>query len=40
MQEESWPAPATLIGPEQVGYTPAPSRTGYYATTVTLEEQF
>jgi hypothetical protein len=40
MQEEGWPSPATLIGPEQVGYTPAPSRTGYYSATVTLEEQF
>jgi len=40
MNENTFPSPATLIGPEQIDYAPQGKRTGYYNFTVTIEEQF
>src|SRR5215831_19580341 len=40
MQDGVWPAPATLIGPDQIGVPSAGTRSGYFNATVTLEELF
>lgn len=37
-QEDTFPSPATLIGPEQVAY--GTQRSGYFNFTVTIEEVF
>lgn len=39
-QEDTWQAPATLIGPDQVAYAPGGRRGGYYNVQVTIEEIF
>ena len=40
MQEDTLPAPETLIGPEQTGILPAGFRTGAYSLSVEIEELF
>src|SRR5262245_61824314 len=39
-QEDTWPSPATLIGPDQVPHAPTGRRTGNYNVLVTIEEIF
>jgi hypothetical protein len=39
-QSETWAQPATLIGPDQLPYTPGGQRTGYYNFQVQVEEVF
>lgn len=40
MQDNTFPSPTTLIGPERIDYAPQGLRTGYYSFSVTIEEQF
>src|SRR5262245_29502439 len=39
-QEDTWQAPATLIGPDQVPHAPSGRRSGFYNFTVLIEELF
>lgn len=40
LQEDTWPTPTTLIGPDQLAYVPGGFRSGHYSFSVVVEEVF